>query len=71
MTPSRSGAKITFSIRASMAGSLMPIRLREPGVSAALEPQYSRCSLPGESDSPQPVVVMSKSKLRMRFWYCA
>ncbi len=50
-----------------MPGSLMPIRLREPGLSAAFEPQYSRCSLPGESDSPQFVVVMSKSKLRIRF----
>ena len=34
-------AKITRSISASIAGSLMPMRLREPGWSAAAEPQIA------------------------------
>ena len=29
--------------------------LRLPGVSAAAEPQKSRCSLPGDSDWPKPL----------------
>ena len=41
--------------------------LREPGMSAACEPQNSRCSLPGDSDCPQRSSTMSKSKLRSRF----
>ena len=49
----------------------MPIMLGEPDWSAACEPQYPRCSLPGESDSPQVWVMMSKSQLRSRFSYCA
>ena len=52
-------------------GFLMPMVLREPGWSAACEPQNSRCSLPGDSDCPQRSVMISKSKLRSRFWYCA
>ena len=49
----------------------MPMVLREPGWSAAGEPQNSRCSLPGDSDWPHESMIMSKSKLRMRFSYCA
>ena len=39
-------AKITWSIIVSTAGFLIPIRLSEPGWSAACEPQKPRCSLP-------------------------
>ena len=38
---------------------------------AAVELQKSRCSLPGESDCAHTATVMSKSKLSVRFWYCA
>ena len=48
----RSGDWISSSISASMTGLLMPRRLWLPCWSAACEPQYSRCSLPGDSDSP-------------------
>ena len=68
---SRSLVKMTRSISASIAGFLMPIRLREPGWSAACEPQKPRCSLPGDSDWPQDATMMSKSHCRSRFSYCA
>ena len=63
--------KITRSISASTAGFLMPIRLREPGWSAACELQKPRCSLPGDNNSPQDAMMMSKSHCRSRFSYCA
>ena len=44
----------------------MPTVLRLPLVSAALEPQNSRCSLPGDSDWEKISIVMSKSKSSMR-----
>ena len=56
---------------ASTPGSEMPARFCEPGRFAAAEPQYSRCSLPGDSDWPQLFTSASKSKLRRRFSYCA
>ena len=55
----------------STALSLMPARLRAPLVSAALELQKSRCSLPGDRDCRKVVIIMSKSKLSSRFWYWA
>ena len=39
-------------------------------MSAACEPQNSRCSLPGDSDCPQDDTTISKSQLRSRFSYC-
>ena len=44
-------------------------QLREPGASAAFEPQKSRCSLPGDYDCASTLVTMSKSKLRTRLTY--
>ena len=54
-----------------MAASLMPMTLRLPLVSADLEPQKSRCSLPGDSDWPKPVTIMSKSNSSSRRLNCA
>ena len=63
-------AKITRSISASTAGFLMPTTFSDPFWSAAAEPQKPRCSLPGDSDSPQLWMMMSKSRLRIRSSYC-
>ncbi|MNE20619.1 hypothetical protein D3C80_1137520 [compost metagenome] len=46
------------------------MKLRLPGLSALLECQYSRCSLPGELDCGQLLTIMSKSRERRRLMYC-
>ena len=51
----RSVANTILSISLSIAGFLMPAVLREPFLSAAAEPQKSRCSLPGDSDCAKVV----------------
>ena len=69
---SRSGAAISMLDQAVDRGVLMPMVLRLPGVSAALEPQKSRCSLPGDSDWPKPVDDHVEVELVGRAaWYCA
>ncbi|MCY1454787.1 hypothetical protein D9M71_718760 [compost metagenome] len=45
------------------------MRLRLPGLSALLECQNSRCSLPGELDCGQLLTTMSKSRERRRLMY--
>src|SRR6266436_3684594 len=47
----------------------MPIMLREPAMSAACDPQNSRCSFPGDKDSGHDETTTSKSQLRSRFSY--
>jgi hypothetical protein len=64
-------AKITRSISASTAGFLMPATLREPGRSAASDPQNPRCSLPGDNDWGHEEIITSKSNDRTRFSCCA
>ncbi len=49
----------------------MPSVLRLPLLSAAFEPQKSRCSLPGDSDWPKPSTIMSKSNSSSRRLNCA
>jgi hypothetical protein len=55
----------------STAAFLIPIKLFEPDSSAACDPQLPRSSLPGVSVSGHAAVIMSKSRLRRRFSYCA
>jgi hypothetical protein len=48
----------------------MPMVLRLPGLSAAADPQKSRCSFPGEFDCAKLSTMMSKSRLSSRCLYC-